>query len=177
MEYVNTCPRIFLFWIWIQPLIRTQLQEKKLPLFNKLRGSKQTFSLPLSSLRKLPNNLDLTHTIRSNHFWSNANYFLLILIIYASAMKPRGNTFYKLLKPPTLQPVCYTTTLLMLKNTSRFTVSGWTWLRRVIFSLLRPAPFLVSQSYLSVREFPDKMYPSFETKCTIRKHWQTSYFN
>ena len=71
------------------------------------------FSLPSSSLRELPNNLGLTHTIRSKHFWANANYFLLILIIYASAMKPRGNTFYNLLKPPKLEPVCYTTTLLM----------------------------------------------------------------
>ena len=43
MEDVNTRRRIFLFWIWIQPLIRIQLQEKKkMLLFNKLRGSKQT---------------------------------------------------------------------------------------------------------------------------------------
>ena len=90
---------------------------KELPaLFTKLRGSKQTFSLPWSSLRKLPNNLGLNHTIRSKRFWANANYFLRILIIYASEMKPRGNTFYKLLKPPKLEPVCYTT--------PRFTVSG-----------------------------------------------------
>ena len=114
MEDLNTRRRIFLFWIWIQPLIRTQLQEKKLPLFNKLRASKQMFLLPSSSLRKLPNNLGLNHTIRSNHFWANANYFLLILIIYASVMKPRGNTFYKLLKLSTLEPVCYTTTLVIL---------------------------------------------------------------
>ena len=71
---------------------------KKLPLFNKLRGSKQMFLLPSSSLRELPNNLGLNHITRSKHFSANANYFLLILIIYASAMKLRGNTFYKLLK-------------------------------------------------------------------------------
>ena len=32
---------------------------KKLPLFSKLRGSKQMFLLPSSSLRELPNNLGL----------------------------------------------------------------------------------------------------------------------
>ena len=42
--------------------------KKKLPSFNKLRGSKQMFLLPSSSLRELPNNLGLNHTIRSEHF-------------------------------------------------------------------------------------------------------------
>ena len=41
---------------------------KKLRLFNELRGANQTFLLPSSSLRKLPNNLGLNHTIRSKHF-------------------------------------------------------------------------------------------------------------
>ena len=118
MEDVNTRRRIFLFWIWIQPLIRIQLQEKKKCsyLTNWEGLNRLMFLLPSSSLRKLRNNLGLNHITRSKHFSANANYFLLILIIYASAMKPRGNTFYKLLKPPTLEPVCYTTAFLILKK-------------------------------------------------------------
>ena len=50
---------------------------KKITFINKLRGSKQMFLLPSSSLRELPNDLGLTrslwvpgltHTIRSKHF-------------------------------------------------------------------------------------------------------------
>ena len=148
------------------------------------------FLLPSSSLRELPNNLGLNHTIRSEHFWANANYFLLILIIYASAMKPRGITFYKLLKLPTLEPVCYATTLSFYKNTSRFTVSGWTWLRRLLkdlFQSLSSEMFLREVSYFLSLDQPisrvwillvcerllKQNVSSFKTKCTIRKHWKT----